>query len=145
MEKVFQWPVCWTWERKSFIHIWWEKKDRMCRNSFFRFYSCDQSFFFFFLSLLLLLVEVYLAWISNYALKSIYSMVIYWEVSHRNDMYVQILVKWLLSIAAAIASRFIHTFHISSSRLICPSLSPAPSLSSLKLSAMLNRNMCLEL
>lgn len=23
------------------------KKDRMCRNSFFRFYSCDQSFFSF--------------------------------------------------------------------------------------------------
>lgn len=126
-------------------HLVRKKKIECVEIAFSGFILVIKAFFFFFLSLLLLLVEVYLAWISNYALKSIYSMVIYWEVSHRNDMYVQILVKWLLSIAAAIASRFIHTFHISSSRLICPSLSPAPSLSLLKLSAMLNRNMCLEL
>lgn len=87
----------------------------------------------------LLLLEVCSAWVLNCSLKSIHSMLIYCRVSCRNDMYVQIKVKLLLFIAAAMAIRFIHIFHISSSCLICSSLPPELPLSSLKLSAVLNR------
>lgn len=93
----------------------------------------------------LLLVEVCSAWVLNYSLKSINSMLIYCRVSCRNDMYVQIKVKLLLFIAAAMAIRFIPIFHISSSCLICSSLPPELPLSLLKLSAVLNRNKYLEL
>lgn len=94
-----------------------------------------KAFFFSFL----LLLEVCSAWVLNCSLKSINSMLIYCRVSCRNDMYVQIKVKLLLFIAAAMAIRFIHIFHISSSCLICSSLPPELPLSSLKLSAVLNR------
>lgn len=100
---------------------------------------------FFFSHSFLLLVEVCSAWVLNCSLKSINSMLIYCRVSCRNDMYVQIKVKLLLFIAAAMAIRFIHIFHISSSCLICSSLPPELPLSSLKLSAVLNRKKYLEL
>ena len=45
---------------------------------------------FFPLSLFLLLVNIRSAWILNYSLKSIFSMLIYCKVSHINDIYVQI-------------------------------------------------------
>lgn len=108
----------------------------MRRSSCFRFCSWDQSFVFF---SFLLLLEVCSAWVLNCSLKSINSILIYCRVSCRNDMYVQIKVKLLLFIAAAMAIRFIHIFHISSSCLICSSLPPELPLSSLKLSALLNR------
>lgn len=109
----------------------------MRRSSCFSFHSWDQSFFF--PHSFLLLVEVCSAWVLNYSLKSINSMLIYCRVSRRNDTYVQIKVKLLLFIAAAMAIRFIHVFHISSSCLICSSLPPELPLSSLQLSAVLNR------